>query len=250
MTFLTIDNQPLSLEQSFGYLKTAGDLPKFILEIAQQYLLEKEIAACGIAEPDSTLVEKLMLEFRIKHQLGAAETFAQWLNSQGMTYRDFRRKITLSIQLNALKAKVTSDLESYFLAHKASLDRLVLSRIVVQTAELAAALKTQLNHPSADFSQLARQHSTAAESIVGGIMGATHRGKLPESIRTATDTAQIGQIVGPVEVEGQFWLVRVEQILPAVLEGEVKQELQNYLFKRWLTEKLKSTRIQMASQIN
>jgi parvulin-like peptidyl-prolyl isomerase len=247
MTFLTIDNQPLSLEQSLSYLKTAGDLPKFVLEIAQQYVLEKEIVAAGIVEPDLEVVEQLILEFRIQQQLTAAETFAQWLNSQGITFSDFHRKVALGVQLNTLKVKVTEpDLASYFLENQTSLDRVVLSRIVVETVDLATDLKAQLEQQASDFSQLARQHSIAAEAIVGGLMGVGYRGQLSEGIRASIDAAQLGQIVGPLAIEGRFWLMRVDQILPAVLEGETKLELQNHLFKRWLTEKLQNTQIQMA----
>ena len=251
MTFLTIDNQPLSLEQSLDYLKTAGDLPKFVLEIAQQYILEKEIAAAEITKPDLQVVEQLISEFRTQQQLTAAETFAQWLGSQGITFSDFCRKVALDVQINTLKVKVTeSDLGGYFLENQGSLDRLVISRIVVETLELANDLKAQLEQQSSDFGQLARQHSIAAEAIVGGVMGVGYRGQLSESIRASIDAAQLGQIVGPLAIEGRFWLMRVDQVLPAVLEGATKLELQNHLFKRWLTEKLQNTQIQMASQMN
>jgi len=51
-------------------------------------------------------------------------------------------------------------------------------------------------------------------------------------------------LIGPIEIEGWYCLFRVEQFLPASLEGQVKQELQNQLFE-WLEEKMQKLTIKL-----
>jgi hypothetical protein len=42
---LTINNHPLSLSESLTYLRVAGKLQPFLMEIVQQYILKQEISA-------------------------------------------------------------------------------------------------------------------------------------------------------------------------------------------------------------
>jgi len=46
-------------------------------------------------------------------------------------------------------------------------------------------------------------------------------------------------------LKGWYCLFQVEQFLPASLEGQVKQELQNQLFLKWLEEKMQKLTIKL-----
>lgn len=245
--FLTINKQTLTLEQSLTYLRTAGELPRLLLEITRQYILEKEIQAFGIEEPISEVLEQIILEFRLKKKLTTPEVFQIWLTTQNLKYADFRRTIAFRVQLEALKTKVTElKLQDYFLEKKVLLDRIVLSRIVVENSELAQDLKEKVEQQGADFAQLAKQYSVVDDAVVGGVMGAVLRGQMPEPIYKATENVQQGQFVGPLEIEGRYCLLKIEQLLPATLEGELKHELENRLFDKWLKEKLREVNVRAA----
>jgi len=210
--FLTIDGVTLSLEQSLGYLRTAGKLSTVVLEIAQQYLLENEIKA---------------------------------LLTNGITYADFKQQVSFRIKQENLKEKVTElKVQKYFVQNKENLDRVVLSRIVVQHPEIAEDLKAQLEQ-GADFAHLAKQYSTVDDAVVGGVMGPVIRAQMPEMVRKATENAQVGQIIGPLQIEGRYCLLKVEQLLPASLEGALKRDLENLLFEEWLKEKLQNMNVKL-----
>ena len=244
--FLTIDGITLSLEQSLGYLRTAGKLSTVVLEIAQQYLLENEIKALEISEPEADIVEQFILEFRWQQQLTSPESFQKWLVTNGIGYAEFKHQVTFRIKQEHLKEKVTTPkVQEYFAKNKEALDRVVLSRIVLDHPEVAQDLKEQVEQQGADFTELAKKHSMVDDAVVGGVMGPIIRAQMPEIIRKATENAQPGQIVGPIKIEGRYCLLKVEQLLPASLEGSLKRDLETHLFEEWLKEKLQSMNVQL-----
>jgi parvulin-like peptidyl-prolyl isomerase len=249
--FLTIDDQTLSLEQSLGHLRTAGKLQTVLVEITQQYLLQQEIQLMDILEPSSELVEQFILEFRLQQQLTEPGSFQLWLATNGITYSDFRQQVSFRLQREDLKEKVTASrvLEA-FEQQKENLDRFVLSRIVVDSAELAQALKEK-SEQGADFSQLAKEHSLVDDAIVGGVMAPVIRAQMPEVIREATRSAQPGQLIGPLQIDQRYCLLKVEQCLPATLEGSLKREIEEQIFQQWLTERLQQVAIKLnISELN
>jgi len=244
--FVTIDSVSLSLEQSLSYLRTAGKLSTVILEIAQQYILENEIQALEIPEPEAEIVEQFILEFRLQQQLNSPESFQKWLLINGISYAIFKQQVSFRIKQENLKEKVTAlKVQKYFVQNQENLDRVVLSRIVVDHPEVAQDLKEQVEQQGADFTQLAKKHSMVDDAVVGGVMGPIIRSQMPEIIRNAAENAQPGQIIGPIKIEGRYCLLKVEQLLPASLEGSLKRDLENHLFEEWLKEKLQSMNVQL-----
>lgn len=141
-----------------------------------------------------------------------------------------------------------SKLPEYFIERKIYLDRVVLSRILVDSRELAEELQTQIEE-GASFEQLAKEYSLADERVFNGMMGPISRGTIPDSLRAAVDATVPGKLINPIEIEGRFALFRLEQILPASLEDpQLKQSLQNELFEKWLGEKIQNLTVKI--QVN
>jgi parvulin-like peptidyl-prolyl isomerase len=64
------------------------------------------------------------------------------------------------------------------------------------------------------------------------MMGAVSRGFLPEFLRAATDMANPGEIIGPIEMDGLWYLIRYEKFLPASFDETLKKELEEELLER------------------
>jgi parvulin-like peptidyl-prolyl isomerase len=245
LIFVTINDQPLSLQTSLQHLKKAGKLNAVLLEIAQQDLLEREIQARGISEPTAEMVEQFLLEFRLQQQLTSPEAFQLWLLKNGTTYSEFKQQVSFRIQQEELKASITAhEVQNYFDQRKADLERVVFSRIVVDSIDTAQKLKEKIEQGS-DFNQLAKEHSIVDDAIVGGVMAPVIRAQMPEVIREATRSAQPGQLIGPIEIEQRYCLLKVEQSLPATLEGSLKREIEEQIFQQWLTNKLQQVAIRL-----
>lgn len=244
--FLTINNHPISLAQALAYLRATHDLQPFLLKIIRQHILETELQTRNDLEIDPTIIEQEVIDFRFENQLNDPDIFQEWLKTQGISYAELRHQITARLKIEKLKAEVTAPkLEEYFNANKALIDQIILSRIVVADKDLALRLKNQILEDNSRFEPLAREHSLTNDRLLSGMMGAVSLGQIPEQIREFVATAPLAELIGPLEIDGRYALLRVEQFLPASLEGSLKQQLQEQLFDEWLQEKAQKMTIKM-----
>ncbi|MEM9541268.1 MAG: peptidylprolyl isomerase [Cyanobacteria bacterium P01_E01_bin.42] len=247
-TFLTIDENPVSLKQTLGYLQAAGKLQSFIVEILQQYILEKAIKEEEL--PNSTaIVEQAVINFRMQNELSEPEAFKEWLVKNNLTYDRFHGQVAGGVRLAQLKVKIAEPkLQEHFIDRKLVLDRVVLSRIIVESRELAEELHLQILE-GVSFEQLAQKHSVGEDRIVNGMLGPVSRATLPDRLRAAIDEANPGDIVGPLQLEERWLIFRVEQFLPASLEdNQIKETLQNEIFEQWLAEKVRALKVKIEAE--
>lgn len=244
--FLTIDAHLISLSQALKYLRASGDIQPFIIKIIRQYIIEQELQSLTNLEIYPTQIERAVIDFRLQNRLIDSEDFELWLQLQQINYDDLREQMKLGLKIEKLKAEVTApQLEEYFNANKALLDQIILSRIVVAAKDFALSLKSQILEDSNRFESLAREHSLTEDGLFNGMMGLLSLGQIPEQIREFVATATPGELIGPLEIDGRYALLRVEQFLPASLEGSLKQKLQEQLFDQWLQEKAQKMTIKM-----
>jgi parvulin-like peptidyl-prolyl isomerase len=245
-SFLIVNDQPIFINQAVKYLQASGKLTHFIGDILRQYVIEQEIQVRDDIEISPALTEQTIIDFRLKNQLNDPQTFQQWLQNNATDYTTFSESIAFSFKLEKLKALITEPkISEYFIERKIFLDRVILSRIVVENREVAEELQTQIEEGGI-FEQLAKEYSLAEDRMVNGMMGPVSRGKIPDQLRAMVDIATPGQVIGPVEIEGRYGLFRLEQFLPASLEDmQIKQALQNELFEKWLVEKIQKLTVKL-----
>ncbi|MDM9385478.1 peptidylprolyl isomerase [Chlorogloeopsis sp. ULAP01] len=245
-SFLNVDEQPISLEQVVKYLQISGKLGQFIGDILRQYIIDQELQMREDIAISPAITEQAIIDFRLKNQLSEPKAFQEWLKNNGTDYEIFHSTISFNFKLEKLKAVVTENkLQEYFIERKIFLDRVVISRIIVDNRELAEELQAQIEE-GASFEQLAKEYSLTDDRIVNGIMGPVSRGSMPDKLRAAVDVASPGEIIGPIELEERYGLFRVEQFLPASLtDTQLKQTLQNELFEKWLAEKIQKLTVKL-----
>ncbi len=243
---LIVDEKPLTLRQCLKYLQTAGKLQGFIADILRQYVLDQEIETRADLEINTAMVEQAVVDFRLQNKLTEPQAFQDWLARNGSNYELFHKQITSSFKLEKLKAQLAeARLQEHFIERKIMLDRVVLSRIVVESKELAEELMSQI-HEGSSFELLAREYSKADERVANGMMGPVSRGTMPDGLRAAIDSVEPGALVGPLQIENYWAIFRVEQVLPATLEdNQLKQSMQNEIFDRWLAEKIQTMTVQL-----
>lgn len=245
-SFLTVDDRLISVQQAVQHLQISGKLGQFIRDILRQDVIEQEIKARTEIELSPALTEQAIIDFRLKNELSDPQKFQDWLNSSGTDYDTFHATVAFGFKLEKLKSAIADPkLAEYFIERKIFLDRVVLSRIIVDNRELAEELHTQIEEGTS-FEQLAREYSLADDKIVNGMMGPVSRGTMPDKLRAAVDVADSGDILGPIQLEERYGLFRLEQLLPASLEDtQLKQALQNELFEKWLAEKIQKLTVKL-----
>lgn len=243
ISFLKIDDRDISLKQVLGYLQLSGKLEPFLQEIVSQHVVYQEILARTDLELKSADVEQAIIDFRLQQNLTDRDRFDKWLASKGSNYEAFQSQMAFGVKLQKLKSEIADpDLEAYFHERQRSLDRVDLSCAIMPDREMAAQLREKIASDDRDLDDVA----DASDRKVEVIRGPTLRQSLPAELRDKVDGVTPREIVGPLEIGQRWCLFQVKEIIPAVLEGQIKQELENELFKRWLVQKVKQLKVQFA----
>lgn len=242
---LVINEEPVSLNQILDYLQVAGKLQPFLWEILNQHTLAKELETRPELIPKSEIIDQLLNDFCQQYQLLDDEAFQAWLQQNQLDYASFCTQLVRKWTLQQLQQQVSQPkLHEHFIKRKLSLDRILLSYIVVDSEELAKELRDQTEEGK-PFDQLAKIYSLAENGSRGGKMEPLSREELQDELRAAIDAAQVGDVIGPLAINDQWYLFRLEDVLLASLEGALKEQLEAELFEEWLAKKVANMNIKL-----
>ncbi|MEO1208145.1 MAG: peptidylprolyl isomerase [Cyanobacteria bacterium J06638_20] len=246
--FIAINGQDaISLGQAFRYLQRIGEVDAFIGNVLRQYLLEQAFEQDPELAIAPTEIEQKMLEFRQNNQLTDSFQYREWLESQGLDEALFQERFLAELRIYKLREHLAElRLQEYFIERKLFCDQVILSRIVVAEQELAEELFLQLQD-GASFENLAREYSITDDGLFNGMFGKVSRGNLPDALRAKLDIAIPGSVVNPIDMEGNWYIFRLEHNLPATLDNPaVRQALLDELLEEWILDRLRELDIEIS----
>jgi parvulin-like peptidyl-prolyl isomerase len=127
---------------------------------------------------------------------------------------------------------------SYYLTRKTQLDRVICSIIQVTDGTVAQELYFRICAEPKIFSKLALHYSQGAEAFDGGKIGPIAISKLHPTISTQLLLLQPGQISPLFTIDNFYIFVRLESVLPAQFDDDLRQLLLDELFEKWLQAKI------------
>jgi parvulin-like peptidyl-prolyl isomerase len=129
---------------------------------------------------------------------------------------------------------------SYYLTRKVQLDRVICSIIQVADGTVAQELYFRICSEPKIFSKLALNYSQGAESFDGGKVGPIPISRLHPTISTQILLLKPGEISPLFTIDNFYIFVRLEQVVPAQFDDELRQILLDELFEHWLQAKIVS----------
>jgi hypothetical protein len=204
----------------------------------REIVIDREIAtiSCTSAEREDAIAR-----FCQRHQLHSHDARNAWYQRHQLTLEAMEERAVRSVRIEKLKAKMWGrQLESYFLQRKADLDRVVYSLIRTQDRWLAQELYFRLLEGETTFSELAQQYSYGPEAGTWGLRGPVPLTQPHPTIRRLLVSSQSGQLCPPQAIADWFVIVRLERLLPAQLDGSMRQRLLNECFEIWLQKQIQS----------
>jgi parvulin-like peptidyl-prolyl isomerase len=124
--------------------------------------------------------------------------------------------------------------ESHFLACKSQLDQVVYSVLRVEQFATAQELFFRIKAGEQDFAAAAKAYSQGAETATGGLIGPMALSQPHPLVASKLQSAQVGQLIPPFQLENWTVLLRLEQLIPAKLDAPTRQKLLDNLFQTWL----------------
>jgi hypothetical protein len=252
LAFLTVGNQAVSLGQALRYLQRSGTLIPFMSEIVGQHLIFQEIQSRADLQVSVVELEAAVQTFRSNQQLIDVDRFQQWLLKQGLTYASFCSRITDELKVEKLKAQISEPiLLAYFTRNHKELDQIKMTYIVTIDKDIADEFRKRMNRKKSNFEVIAteciNQVFLKNSDKVSLKKETLRREQLREELKEPLASAATGDLIGPIEVEQRWWIIKIEEIQDAKLEGKLKQQLETECFKQWLNQQIQQLPVQLVT---
>lgn len=229
---LQIKNQTIATEKIITLLANYQMLPQFLREV----IVDQAIASitCTPEEKASTCQQ-----FYEKYQLTSESERREWLELYEMTPDQLEALAIRGLRIEKFKRATWSNkLESNFLSRKSSLDKVIYSLIRTKDVGIAKELYFRIQEGEQSFAELARQYSQGSEAKTGGLLGPIELGKISSNLAQMLYISQPAQLWPPTRLGEWIAIVRLEQLIPAVLDEAMRRQLLNELFEGWVQEQL------------
>ncbi|GAB4348110.1 MAG: hypothetical protein OHK0047_42200 [Leptolyngbyaceae cyanobacterium] len=235
--FLIVDDEPISLDQAVQYLQTMGRFQEFLLDILCQHALAKAIRSQIDSNLSQATLEQRLVDFRTQHNLTNPYDFQVWLANQGIDYETFRQKSLWDLSVELLREQINREqFLDFFQQRKPFLDQVILSWIAVDTKDAILEVSQKLES-GLDFDHLADAYTSPDEDAYG-VEEPFSREGMPEALKAAIACVEPGHVTQPVYLDDRWYIFRVEALITAELNDELKEQLETELFEHWLNDKV------------
>jgi parvulin-like peptidyl-prolyl isomerase len=218
-TIASIETRQLTAERICQHVSTSSLLPQLLRQITIDRILAEWQPALSTRQvsADEILIAAEDLDSTASLELPAATI------------------IDRDIKLQQFKQEVWGNkVGSYYLTRKAQLDRVICSIIQVVDGTVAQELYFRICSEPKIFSKLALNYSQGAEAFDGGKIGPIPISRLHPTISTQLLLLQPGEISPLFTIDNFYIFVRLERVVPAQFDNELRQVLLDELFEQWL----------------
>lgn len=242
---LTINDQTIPWEQILTQLQLFGKLQPFLQETVSQHVLLQEINTRKDLTVTSTALIQEIVAFQQKNNLTDQQAFQAWLKSQNLDNARFQKQMVLGLKLKKLRQQIAEPgQQAYFESHQTDFGQLRLSCLFTSQESVANELKDRLSAGQDNFVQLANEYAADDRNVsVRYLTQQLQRRSLPANVRQPLASAAVGTLVGPVAVKSDWGIFRLEEVIPAELNDQLKLQIEKHLFGQWLADKTRNLNI-------
>lgn len=142
-----------------------------------------------------------------------------------------------------------AQIQSDFMQRKAQYDRAIYSMIRTKDAGLAQELYFRLRDDKLPFAELAKAHSQGKEAQTGGMVGPVELSSLAPALARVLQMCGPKQLWPPQQIGDWLVIVRLEKLIPAQLDGAMRQRLLNEQFQALLNQKMRASPIKLLPKV-
>lgn len=178
-------------------------------------------------------------QFEKDYHINDPESRESWLKRSGMSEAQMAEVAVRSLLIEKFKQDTWgAKVESYFISRKAAFDQVIFSLLRTTDGLLAQEIYFRILEGEQTFAEMAQQYSKGAEANTAGVIGPVPLSQLNPTLAKILSICQPGQLWRPTRIENWFTIVRLEKLLPAQLDANMRQRLLNEMFETWLSEQI------------
>lgn len=234
-----------------------------VLQFGDRTLTASEVLQLlGKYQLVSPLLKELVIEEAIREiectpeeEKQAYEKLAQ--QNQGKQEQEINQeKLNGAIkQLKLEKFKQATwgkDIDAYFYQRKPQLDRVIYSLITTVDMGIAQEIYFRIQEGEQSFAQAAREYAQGMEAQTDGLVGPVELQSIHPMLARVLSVNQPQTVAQPTQIGEWIVIVRLEKLLPAQLDSQMRQRLVNERFQSWLQKQVgpQNWQIQPSENIN
>lgn len=174
--------------------------------------------------------------FRQEHKLWGVEETMAWLDWQRISTEEWSQGIRVGLLENKLKEHLFgANVDASYITNRDQYRRVALSQILVVDLTTAWNVVQMLREGHTSFCAVALEHSKGKLSHQnGGFVGVRYLVELMPEVAEAISNAKEGEIIGPIQSNVGFHILKVEKWFPVQLNQAVREQILDSLFEVWL----------------
>ena len=225
---------PATNEEIIAYLRHSHQIAEIAASAEREGLFFKLCEQLGITVSDEEL-QAAGDAFREEHQLLEASETMAWLEKQRISVEDWSQGIRVSLLTQKLQEHLFGEMvDDHYMSNRDDYQRVALSQILVRDLTEARKIAKALREENASFCALALEHSKGKQSREkGGFTGIRFLRQMLPEIAEAIAGAKEGELIGPVQTELAYHILKVEKWFPAQM-SQVREQVLESLFQAWL----------------
>lgn len=234
----TVGSSKVTLNDLVFHLKT--NLEQHVLDDTIQEAIMKDAAAeLGISITDGDL-QAAADDFRRSNGLLSAKETHEWLEEHGFSLEDMERKLEDDLLRDRLRQKLATQdkVLKVYTENISDFQRVKAGVITVDKESTANEIVTQLKEGEADFVQLALRHSSSPDvQSNGGYRGRCFRKDLPDAVDAKVFSDSAPDLVGPVQAEGQYYVVKIYEKMKSEMDDLVRATCEKTIVDTYIQER-------------
>ena len=230
-----------------SYEKLLSELKRHnLLKIlVRSQIITEEVNNINLSKEEADTAKK---EFFKEKGIKSESDVSTYQNKESWNDADLEWNATLQLRVKKYcEQNYEHKAESYFLAKKNDLDRVVYSLIRSKDPYLIQELYLRIESNEQNFGDLAAEYSEGMEKQTKGIVGPVPMTQAHPAVAETLRVSKPGRLNRPMKL-GELWLIlRLESYKPAIFNPEMSQRLTHEMFNNYVNTKV-SERIQQLNQ--
>ena len=223
-------------EYSSIQLKRWGMLSKAREEaIIDEYTKETD-------NPNQEIQKSIIHDWLTEKRINSKEELKLWQDKQGLNHEEWQEYLIRAWRWERwCVKKFRSEIPSYYLQRKNSLDQVSYSLIRVKTQQLANELFLRIKEKESRFSDVASEYSQGPEKHLSGFIGPVSMSKPHHVLARLLRISQPGQLWSPKQIDSWWVVVRLERLYNSKLNESISIKLSLELGEQHIQNLLKSS---------
>lgn len=240
-----INTKKLNINDSdyiIKYLYLRGKLKNIKKQVLQNSIIMELAHKHDIIVSDEE-IQAFADNYRIMNGLFSATDMMAFLEAGNIKLDEFENFCEAMILNYRLKDIIIQEdeIKKYFSENKTHYDFVRISIIKVKDENSMKEIAAKLKEDGEKFHKLARQHSIdESTKYTGGYAGLFSRGYFGPDVETKIFNARKGDIIGPVECDGNYYFILIEDLIRAELNDIIKEQIKESLFSDMIGEHMKN----------